>query len=129
MEDNALNLPTMAPYTRHVLICTGHYCDPEGKAERLYRALPGLLGNLGRYDNPQRIKRGTCPCLGVCYGGPIAVVYPEGIWYRVPDEAALRRIVEEHLRGGEPVAELIFHRLGNSLTPHATIEGAQSHGT
>jgi (2Fe-2S) ferredoxin len=113
MEDKTLNLPTMMPYSRHLLFCTGRYCDPEGKAEALCRALPRLLGKLGRYDNPQRVKRGTCPCLGVCYGGPIAVVYPDGIWYHVPDEAALKRIVEEHLRGGIPVDELIFHRLGD----------------
>ncbi|MFC1465516.1 MAG: ferredoxin [Candidatus Brachytrichaceae bacterium NZ_4S206] len=111
MGNDELNLPTMALYARHVLFCIGRYCDPEGKAEALYRALPNLLGELGRYDNPQRVKRGTCPCLGVCYGGPIAVVYPEGIWYHVPDEAALRRIVEKHLRGGRPVEELIFHHL------------------
>jgi (2Fe-2S) ferredoxin len=39
------------------------------------------------------------------------VVYPEGVWYHHVDDQALRRIVEEHLEGGQPVEEYIFHRL------------------
>ncbi len=101
----------MAPYARHIFICTGRFCDPDGKAGTLYRTLPALLGDLGRYDNPCRVKRSVTSCLGVCVGGPLAVVYPDGIWYRVPDEDALRRIVEEHLHGNQPVEALIFHRL------------------
>lgn len=103
--------PEMAPYTRHIFICTGRYCDPAGNATRLYSLLPRLLGSIGRYDNPQRVKRGTSPCLGVCSGGPIVVVYPEGIWYHHVDERVLERIVQEHLYDNQPVAEYIFHHL------------------
>jgi (2Fe-2S) ferredoxin len=102
----------MSPYARHVLICVGQYCDPEGKAERLYRQLARMLGELGQYDNPERVKRGITPCLGVCYGGPLLVVYPDGIWYHDLDEAKLQRIVDEHLRDGNVVEEYVFHRLG-----------------
>lgn len=112
--------PEMAPYARHVLICTGHYCDPQREADRLYHLLGRLLGELGEYDNPVRVKRGTTPCLGVCYGGPLLVVYPEGVWYHSVDEARLRRIIDEHLRQGRPVEEFIFHR----LTPVACEEPA-----
>ena len=42
---------------------------------------------------------------------PLLVVYPEGIWYHHVDEALLERIVNEHLRGGCPVEEAIFHCL------------------
>ena len=103
--------PEMAPYARHVFFCTGEYCDPERKATRLYHLFGRYLGELGQYDNPERVKRGECPCLGVCYGGPLMVVYPEGIWYHHVDEAAMRRIVDEHLREGRVVEDLVFHRL------------------
>lgn len=106
-----VDVPEMAPYARHVFICSGAFCDPEGKAQSLYAQLARKLGELGRYDNPQRVKRGHTPCLGVCHSGPILVVYPDGIWYHQVDSDLLERIVEEHLRNGRPVEEAIYHRL------------------
>lgn len=118
--------PIQAPYARHIFICTGTYCDPEGKSAALYRSLARKLGDLGRYDNPVRVKRGTTPCLGVCYNGPLVVVYPDGIWYHSVDEAVLDRIVQEHLYRSQPVEEYIFHRLndGRELAPCACQNGA-----
>lgn len=110
--------PSQAPYARHIFFCGGAYCDPEGKAVALYDLLARRLGELGRYDNPARVKRGLTPCLGVCYGGPLLVVYPDGIWYHHVDEALLDRIIDEHLVGGRPVEEAIFHRLD---VPHAAL--------
>lgn len=101
--------PQMAPYARHVFFCTGQYCDPDGKASQLCEQLPCLPGDLGNYRNPARVKPGTTPCLGACSGGPILVVYPDGIWYHHVDEARLASIVEQHLRGGEPIQEWVFH--------------------
>ena len=112
--------PEMAPYARHVLICTGAYCDPLRQADHLYHRLRRYLGELGAYDNPVRVKRGTTPCLGVCYGGPLLVVYPDGIWYHNVDDALLRRIVDEHLRNNRPVEEAIFHRLDGAPQPEVT---------
>lgn len=105
--------PVMSPYGRHLFICTGRFCDPEGRAPALYNRLPTLLGELGDYNNPCRVKRGTTPCLGVCTGGPILVVYPDGIWYHHVDEALLQRIVTEHLQENHPVEVAIFHRSGS----------------
>ncbi|HRE48109.1 MAG TPA: (2Fe-2S) ferredoxin domain-containing protein [Aggregatilineales bacterium] len=108
----------MTVYSRHLFICTGTFCDPDGKAAELYAKLPGLLGDLAHYTNPLRVKRGITPCLGVCTAGPLLVVYPEGIWYHHVDEALLKRIINEHLREGKPVQEAIFYRLASVTPPH-----------
>jgi (2Fe-2S) ferredoxin len=101
----------MRPYARHVFVCNGTDCDPNGQAETIYHRLGELLGDLAHIRNPERVRRGTCPCLGVCEAGPILVVYPEGIWYHHVDEALLERIVEEHFRENRPVLEHVFHQM------------------
>jgi cob(I)alamin adenosyltransferase len=67
--------------------------------------------DLTKLRNPQRVKCTLADCLGVCAGGPILVVYPEGIWYHHVDLEALERIFHQHIVGGQPVDELVFHRL------------------
>lgn len=102
----------MDPYAKHVLVCTGSFCSPERGGRALYSRLAELLEREGLLFGPTRVKRGETPCLGVCEGGPIVVVYPEGIWYRGVTAELLERIVVEHLRDGHVVEEAVFHRLG-----------------
>ena len=106
------SLPIMDPYSRHILVCVGAYCSPQRTGRDLYAMLPSLLEREGLLFGPQRVKRGETPCLGVCTGGPIVVVYPEGVWYAGVTPELLERIVVEPLRDGRVVDEIVFHRLG-----------------
>ena len=101
----------MEPYSRHVLVCTGSFCSPDRAGGALYTLLPLLLEREGLLFGPGRVKRGETPCLGVCSGGPIVVVYPEGVWYGNVTPSLLERIVVEHLRDGGMIDEAVIHRL------------------
>lgn len=109
--------PQMEPYARHVVVCTGGFCTTDHRGRHLYALLARLLQREGLLFGPTRVKRGETPCLGVCAGGPILVVYPEGIWYHGVTPELLERIVVEHLRGGRVVEEAVFHRLGATPEP------------
>ena len=111
MTQPQATLPTMRPYGRHLFICNhGTCCDPE-LAEALHRRLGELNRIHGRNKlrNPERVKCTLADCLGVCRNGPLVVVYPESVWYANVDEETLDRIYQEHVLGGEPIHELIFH--------------------
>ena len=103
--------PWMEPYSRHVIVCTGSFCSPERKGRALYSLLASLLEREDLLFGPGRVKRGETPCLGVCAGGPIVVVYPEGVWYGGVTPELLVRIVVEHLKTGRIVEEAVFYRL------------------
>lgn len=111
MSTHANRSLDMEPYARHVLVCTGGFCSPDRGGRALYALLPILLEREGLLFGPTRVKRGETPCLGVCSGGPIVVVYPEGVWYGDVTPVLLERIVKEHLRDGRIIAEAVIHRL------------------
>jgi cob(I)alamin adenosyltransferase len=103
--------PATRAYGRHIFICTHGDCAPSEAGDALAACIPALLGDRRKLRNPERIKCTISQCLGVCSGGPVVVIYPDGIWYHHVDEALLTRIVQEHLIDGRPVEEAIFHRL------------------
>lgn len=107
-------VPAMEPYARHVLVCTGGFCSTDRKGRALYAKLAELLEREDLLFGPRRVKRSEAPCLGVCGGGPILAVYPEGTWYGGVTPELLERIVVEHLRDGQEVREAVFHRLGDT---------------
>jgi (2Fe-2S) ferredoxin len=47
-------------------------------------------------------------CLDRCELGPCAVVYPEGVWYRLESFAAVDEVLEKHVVGGGRVAGLML---------------------
>jgi cob(I)alamin adenosyltransferase len=113
MSMTTTDMPSMRLYGRHVFICHHGDCAPSNEGENLHRRFLELnrTQSLNKLRNPERVKCSIVDCLGVCSGGPVMVVYPDGIWYHHVDEAALERIYQEHILGGRPVEELIFHRL------------------
>ena len=107
-------LPVMEGYSRHVLVCTGGFCSESHSGRAIYSRLASLLQREGLLFGPNRVKRSEAPCLGVCGGGPIVAVYPEGVWYAAVGTDLLERIVVEHLKAGRVVEEAVFHRLGEA---------------
>jgi (2Fe-2S) ferredoxin len=105
--------------TRHLFVCIGPDCvDPE-RGQETWDYVKRRMKELGLAGSEGPAYRSKVSCLRICIGGPIAVVYPEGTWYRGVTPENAERILQEHIIGGREVTDLCFAR--NPLPAEAEI--------
>ena len=98
-------------YQRHIFFCLNERsgdeaCCARHKAQTAFdrcKSQSKALGLLGA----GKVRVNKAGCLDRCAGGPIAVVYPEGVWYSYVDESDIDEIVQSHLRDGVIVERLL----------------------
>ena len=96
----------------HILICTSCRANGQQKGfchtKNSVEVLQHFIEYIEERDISGEVMITNTGCFGFCEKGPIAVIYPEGIWYGSLTKRAVERIIEEHIEGGNIVEDYLI---------------------
>jgi (2Fe-2S) ferredoxin len=98
-------------YERHIFFClnkrtNGENCCADHNAEAAFDRCKAQVKAQG-LNGPGKVRVNKAGCLDRCAAGPVAVVYPEAVWYTYVDQQDIDEIVESHLKNGRVVERLL----------------------